>query len=353
MAGVMGGAIARELTGALYVIAWVLCSGSGIVGLSVGFNALSEHSICTVWFTFIAGIIVAICASVRTFQNLGWLTWAGFVSIYVAVFIVVVAVTTRNRPAAAPQTGPYELGFHAVGNAAFSGGIVATNTIFISSAGTSAFIPIIAEMKKPSDFRKSLYICMAFVTASYLTFALVVYAWCGEYVASPALGSAGPTVKKVAYGIGLIGLAVSGCLYAHIAAKYLFVRILRESRHLQANTLVHWGTWLSCTFGVSALAYILAEAIPIFNFLVALTASVCFAPLALMLPGWIWLYDHGHYKSGHGFVKMLMYWAHWLLIAIGALFCVGGTYGVIKEIVDAYASGLIGKFSNFQSAQHC
>lgn len=48
----------------------------------------------------------------------------------------------------------------------------------------------------------------------------------------------------VAYGIGMVGLIVSACLYLHVAAKYLFVRILRNTSHLQANTVIHWGTWL-------------------------------------------------------------------------------------------------------------
>ena len=220
--------------------------------------------------------------------------------------------------------------------------MVATVTIFVSSAGTSAFIPVIAEMKRPNEFRKSLYLCMGFVTASYLSFALVVYAWCGQWIASPALGSAGGTVKKVAYGVGLIGLIVSACLYLHVAAKYLFVRLLRNSRHLQSNSLVHWGTWLGCVVGLSAIAFILAEAIPIFNYLVALTGSLCFGPLALMLPGWIWLYDHGEWVRG-GMMQKGVWLAHVLMILFGGFLCVGGTYGTVKEIVSAYSEGLIGE----------
>jgi hypothetical protein len=64
---------------------------------------------------------------------------------------------------------------------------------------------------------------MGFVTAAYLSLALVVYKWCGKWVASPSLGSAGPTIKKIAYGIGLIGLLVSATLYLHVASKYLFM----------------------------------------------------------------------------------------------------------------------------------
>ena len=107
MVGVMAGPLVKELIGGLYIIAWVLCAGAGINGTSVALNALSEHGACTVWFSFVSMIIVAMSASIRTFQNLGWVGWAGFISIYVAVFVLVVAVTQVNRPAAAPKSGPY------------------------------------------------------------------------------------------------------------------------------------------------------------------------------------------------------------------------------------------------------
>lgn len=76
-----------------------------------------------------------------------WLTWAGFISIYIAVFIVVIGVTTRSRPAAAPQTGSFDLGYHAIAYPTFIAGMTATCTIFVSSAGTSAFLPVISEMR--------------------------------------------------------------------------------------------------------------------------------------------------------------------------------------------------------------
>ncbi|KAF2110970.1 transmembrane amino acid transporter [Lophiotrema nucula] len=341
MALVVGGPILKEICGALFIIAYVLCTGSGIIGVATALNALSEHAACTVWWAFLSTAVIIACASVRKFEKIGWLTWAGFISVYVAVFIVVIGVTTRSRPAAAPATGPYDLGYVVIAYPTFIAGMTATCTIFVSSAGTSAFLPVISEMTNPRDYNKAVYVCMGLVQASYLTFALVVYRWCGKWVTNPSLGSAGPTVKKVAYGIGLIGLIVSGCLYLHVAAKYVFVRILRNSVHLQKNSLVHWGTWLSCTVILGSVAFILAEAIPIFSYLIALTGSICFAPLAIMLPGWLWLHDHSEYRNA-GVLKMAIYYGHWLLILIGAFTCVGGTYGVIENIKIAYADGMIG-----------
>ncbi|GFG26867.1 N amino acid transport system protein [Aspergillus udagawae] len=341
MAHVAGGIVGREATGLLFIIAYVLVTGSGIVGVSTALNALSHHGACTVWWSFLAAVVIIATASIRKLEHVGWLSYAGFLSIYAAVLIVVIGVTTRDRPAAAPQEGPYELGFVAINNPGFAAGMVASCTIFVSSAGTSAFLPVISEMRNPKDYKKPLYVCMSLVTASYLAFSLVVYCWCGKWVASPSLGSAGQTIKMVSYGVALIGLVVSGTLYLHIGAKYVFVRILGNSRHLQANTVVHWGTWFASTIVLGALAFILAEAIPIFNYLIALVGSVCFAPLAMSLPGWLWLYDHGHYRKGT-LIQRVAYLLHCGLVALGLFFLVGATYGVVVQIVDAYNSGAIG-----------
>lgn len=74
-------------------------------------------------------------------------------------------------------------------------------------------------------------------------------------------------------------------------AKYVFIRILRGSRHLTANTVTHWVTWLSCTGGVVVVAYIIASAVPRFGSLVSLIGAllgtlICFQPVRLTnMPG--------------------------------------------------------------------
>ncbi|KAI0128785.1 transmembrane amino acid transporter [Xylariales sp. AK1849] len=340
MAFVVGGTWLKEVVGVFFLVTYAIVGASGIFGSSVALNALSNHAVCTNYFMLIATVAVFIFASARKFEKIAWLTWAGFLSIFIAVFIVVVGVTTRERPAAAPQTGDFDLGYHVIGNPTFIAGITSVATIFCSGAGTSAFLPVISEMKKPRDYNKAVYLCMGIVTASYLSFSLVVYRWCGQWVASPSLGSAGDLIKKVAYGIGLIGLLVSACLYIHVAAKYIFVRILRDSEHLQKNSVVHWSIWVACTFGMSAVGFLIASGIPIFNYLLALAGSLTFAPLALGLPGYLWIYDHQHYRNGSWW-QVLVYYLNWLMILLAVFLTVGGTYGVIQNIIDAYARGEI------------
>lgn len=251
-----------------------------------------------------------------------------------------VGVTTLDRPAAAPQTGDFDFGYHVFGHPTFAAGITAASSIFCSGAGTSAFLPVISEMRRPKEYSKAVYVCMGFVTASYLSFSLVVYKYCGQWVASPSLGSAGPVLKKAAYGVGITGLCVSAALYVHVGAKYLFVRILRNSKHLQKNTVVHWGVWLGCTVALVVVSFLVASGIPIFNYILALAGSLCFAPLALGLPGWLWLYDHASYKKGT-ILQRTYYVLNVLLIVLAAFLTVGGTYGVIQQVLDAYRDGTI------------
>ncbi|KAG2414455.1 hypothetical protein HFD88_003646 [Aspergillus terreus] len=342
MAQVVGGPIFKEIVGFMFIVTYVITAASGVIGVSAAFNALSLHAMCTVYWSIVSTAIIAVFASVRKFSHIGWLTWVGFVSVFAAVFIIVIGVTVRDRPAAAPQTGAFDLGYRVIGKPTFAAGITAAATIFVSSSATSAFLPVISEMRRPRDYPKAVYTSMGFVAASYLAFSLVIYRWCGKWIASPALGSAGETVKRVSYGVALPGLVISGSLYVHVAAKYLFVRILRESKHLQANTVVHWGTWLACTVGLAAVSFVLASAIPIFTYVLALVGSLCFAPLAISFPGLLWVYSHGEYRRG-GIYRGVVYGLHVLQILLGFFMMVGGTYGVIVQILNAYKSGKIDK----------
>lgn len=84
-----------------------------------------------------------------------------------------------------------------------------TNIVFAYCAHV-AFFGLIAEMEKPEDFPKALCMLQFFEIALYVVAAIVIYYYVGDDVASPALGSAGPIMKKVAYGIAIP--TVSSCL---------------------------------------------------------------------------------------------------------------------------------------------
>jgi amino acid transporter len=193
-------------------------------------------------------------------------------------------------------------------------------------------------MRDPRHYTRALLICQIVMTVIYIVIGVVVYYFCGSYVASPALGSAGPTVKKAAYGVALPGLIVSTTLLTHYPAKYVFVRTLRNTRHLASNTTTHWVCWLACTFGVATIAYIIASAVPVFGGLISLIGALfgtfmCFQPMGCM-----WLYDHWKAGEVNGSRLRWHFMVGWsvFVIAIGSFLMVAGTYGSVIGILDSY-----------------
>jgi hypothetical protein len=58
-------------------------------------------------------------------------------------------------------------------------------------------------MENPKDFPKALALLQISDISMYCVVAIVVYRYAGSDVTSPAFGSAGPTIAKVAYGIAI------------------------------------------------------------------------------------------------------------------------------------------------------
>lgn len=127
-----------------------------------------------------------------------------------------VAVGVQGGPADAPETGEWVSDYKLVGNPSFAEGVRAVSSLIFAYAGTPAFFNIVSEMRDPRLYTRSLVICQGGVTVTYIVIGVVVYYFCGSYVASPALGSAGPTMKKASYGLALPGLLVTTMLVLHV-----------------------------------------------------------------------------------------------------------------------------------------
>ncbi|KAJ0421737.1 transmembrane amino acid transporter protein-domain-containing protein [Aspergillus carlsbadensis] len=345
--GIMFGRLGRGLFGTAFCLYWIFVAGSGMLSISIGLNAVSTHATCTAVFVAVAAIVGFGFGSIRTLGKFTLLAWAGLICILTAILAVTIAVGVQDRPASAPQEGNWSSDYRIIGNPSFTEAITAVSSLIFAYAGTPSFFSIVSEMRDPTYYTRSLLICQSGVTAIYITIGTVVYYFCGSYVASPALGSAGVIMKKVAYGFALPGLIVTTMLVIHLPAKYIFIRLLRGSPHLTSNSPTHWATWLSCTFAITVIAYIIASAIPVFNGLVSLVGALLgtlmsFQPMACM-----WLYDN--WSTGKVDKRprwMLMVSWCTFVIVIGTFCMVAGTYGSVVGIVDSYrAEGGSGAWS--------
>lgn len=212
---------------------WTFTSGSAMLSISIALNALSSHATCTAVFVAIAAIIGFMFSSIQTLARISGLAWVGATCIITSgmpfteticwlfsksllVFIVTVAVGTQGRPPPSAGVG-VKSDYKLFGNPSFLEAMTAISTVCLSYAGTPAFFNIVAEMRDPRLYNRSLAICQSIITVVFIVVGSVVYFYCGSYVSSPALGSAGPTIKKISYGIALPGLLVSEIVLLHVS----------------------------------------------------------------------------------------------------------------------------------------
>lgn len=213
-----------------------------MLSMSIGFNALSNHGACTAIFVAVSAVIGFSIGSIRTLSRVGWIAWAGvsciltsssfshrricplllltFALFCTLVIIVTIAVGLQDHPSTVtvPKGTKWKSDYEIVASPSFIDASYALSTIVFSFAGTATFFNMISEMRNPRDFNKSLIACQSTVVGIYLLIAIVVYYFCGSYVASPALGSAGPLIKKVCYGIALPGLLASCVILTHVSS---------------------------------------------------------------------------------------------------------------------------------------
>ncbi|KAK6210515.1 myb-like DNA-binding protein bas1 [Pestalotiopsis sp. IQ-011] len=274
--GDAGTLIGGKILGGL--VAWILPTGVTMLSVSIAFNTLSDHALCTMAFTAIVAVICTIPALMPKFGQIGVLTWIGF--------------------------------------------------------GT--FIPASSEMKNPRKyFNRAVYIALTVTTLSYFILPLIVYKYCGQYVASPALASAGPLIKKTAYGIALPGLAITCTLFLHLCGKFIIVKLLRGTRHLQEKTWQHHVSWFCSVVTITIVAFVIATGVPFYSEL--LSVLVLFTtPNTISLP--MLMYNRHFNRKATWYANGI----HGLFFIAGLFFGVAGCIVSCININNLYKEGKAG-----------
>jgi hypothetical protein len=67
---------------------------------------------------------------------------------------------------------------------------------------------------------------------------------------------------------------IAGVINGHVAAKYIYVRLFRGTDCMQKRSVGSIGSWVAITLILWVIAWVIAEAIPVFNDLLSLIVSV-------------------------------------------------------------------------------
>ncbi|KAK5223745.1 hypothetical protein LTR99_007769 [Exophiala xenobiotica] len=309
-------AVMREVFGAAQTIFLIFSMASHILTWTICLNTLTNGAACTIAWGIVGLVIFWICDIPRTLQKVSWLSCVSFLSITTAVIVCMAGVGARN-----PSHG----NFHATQTATFATAFLSVTNIVFAYAGHVAFFSFISEMRNPGDFPKALVLLQVTDTAMYFLVAMVVYAYGGDKVDSPALGSAGTLIGKVAWGLAIPTIIVAGVIYGHVASKYIYVRLFRGTKHMSQRTLLAVGSWLIITLTVWVIAWIIAESIPNFNDLLALISSLFASWFTYGISGVFWLFmNRGQYTKN--WRKIVLTIANVGLFAMGCGICGMGLY---------------------------
>ncbi|KAJ5124846.1 Amino acid transporter transmembrane [Penicillium bovifimosum] len=321
---VIAGKWGREFLGVAQIIFLIFVMASHLLTFTVAMNTITNHGTCSIVFGIVGMIVSFICSLPRTLVKMSWLSLVSFGSIMTSVLIVMIAVgTTKPSPddvVAVVKTDLYH-GFSAVCNIVFA------------FCGHAAFFGLMAELKNPRDFTRSLCLLQGIDMSLYLIAALVIYRYAGSDVTSPALGSASPIVAKVAYGIALPTIIIAGVINGHVAFKYVYLRIFEGTDRMHKRDWVATGSWVGIALALWILAWIVSAAIPVFSSLLSLITALFASWFTYGLSGIFWLFmNKGRWFSTwrKGALTML----NFVVIVVGAALCGLGLWVSGKAIHD-------------------
>ncbi|KAL1303747.1 hypothetical protein AAFC00_007090 [Neodothiora populina] len=316
--GVLLGPIGKEVFGAAYIIYCIFCMASHLLTFTIAMNVLTQHATCTIVWGVVGLVIFTILSIPRTLKNVSFLSIISFTSIVSAVMITMVALGVSPQAAQNMMKASY--------HPTFSSAFNSISNVVFAYGGHVAWISFISELRDPKEFPKSLILLQTVDISLYIVAATVIYRYAGENVTSPALSSNSPIVRKVAWGIALPTIIIAGVIFAHVTAKYVYLRMFAGSKYLHSRGLVATGSWIGLATLVWVIAWIIAESIPNFSDLLGIISALFASWFSYGLPGICWFYLNWHDGWFNTAKKIWLSMCNLVLIILGFIICGVGLY---------------------------
>lgn len=262
------------------------------------------------------------------------MSWICTISITAAVFIVMISVGVSG-PNAPPG---FDVKIKLVGTPTFVETVNSLLNIAFAFAGNQSFVSVMAEMRDASkDFPPALLMQKGFEIIIYTVVAVVIYAFAGDAVTSPALGTAPTLPAKIAYGILIPSILGTGLVIGVTAIKYMYNIILRKTRPEETNkhNTYTWTVWIGLGTIFWIVTFVVSNAIPIFNSILNISAALFVSWFTFGLTSIFWL----HLNWGHLFTnwkKTTLTIINCAIMAWTVFLMVGGLYTSLKALIDIF-----------------
>ncbi|KAH8658475.1 transmembrane amino acid transporter protein-domain-containing protein [Xylariales sp. PMI_506] len=336
------GRFGYELVGAMFALELIFTVGSHCLTGAIALNNITDHGTCTVVFGFVSAVILILLAIPPSFAEVAILGYIDFASIIIAIGITVIATgiqyTHPTAAAAASTAAPWQL-WPKEGLELAEAFVALGNIIFAYSFALCQF-SFMDEMHTPQDFSKSIVALGAIEIVIYTLTGALIYVFVGQDVQSPALLSAGTTVSKVAFGLALPVIFISGSINTTVVARYIHGRVFEHSIIRYINTKMGWITWLVLITIITLIAWVLAEAIPFFSDLLSIASCLFVSGFTFYFPAAFWfkLLKQGHWYERKNIVQSIV---NGVVFIIGIVVLGVGTYASIMDIINQYRDGTV------------
>ncbi|CCC11765.1 hypothetical protein SMACR_04747 [Sordaria macrospora] len=336
---VMFGRWGYEIISFMFVLQLIFIVGSHVLTGTIMWGTITENGngTCSLVFGVVSAIILFLLAIPPSFAEVAILGYIDFVSICAAILITMIATGIRSSNqdgglAAVPWScWPKE-------NLSLAEGFIAVSNIVFAYSFAMCQFSFMDEMHTPSDYKKSIVALGLIEIVIYTVTGGIVYAFVGPEVRSPALLSAGHTLAKVAFGIALPVIFISGSINTVVVSRYLIERIWPNDVIRYVNTPKGWMVWLSFDAGITIIAWVIAEAIPFFSDLLAICSALFISGFSFYFPALMYFKitrNDAKSVSKKYFLDAL----NILCFIIGMIILGVGTYAAIQDIMDRYDRG--------------
>ncbi|TVY84823.1 N amino acid transport system protein [Lachnellula suecica] len=306
---------------------------------TIAFLNLTNNGTCSLVFGVVSAIILFCVAIPPSFAEVAILGYIDFVSIMLAIGITIIATGISSGKAADSVAAVDWSAWPKEGINFADAFIAITNIVFAYSFSICQF-SFMDEMHTPKDYVKSIWALGLIEICIYTLTGALIFAFVGPDVSSPALLSAGTTVSKVAFGVALPVIFISGSINGTVVARYLHGRIYKNSVTRFINTKKGWITWLALLAFLTIIAWVIAEAIPFFSDLLSIMSALFISGFTFYFPAMMWfmLIKKGKWNSKE---NLLLSIVNGIVFIIGIITLVAGTYAAITDIMSQYEAGTV------------
>jgi len=269
-----------------------------------------------------------------SFAEFAILGYIDFASILLAIGITIIATGVSATDAPGGMAAVDWALWPAEETSFYQAFLSITNILFAYSFAMCQF-SFMDEMHTPKDYLKSVWALGLIEIFIYTLTGSLVYVFVGSNVESPALLSASHLISRIAFGVAIPVIFISGSINTTVVGRYIIQRAFPNSEIRYTNTRKGWTIWIALVLAITIVAWVIAEAIPVFNALLGLISSLFISGFTLYFPPlfWFMLLKEGKWTSSWKNIMLSVLNA--VIFLIGLLVLGSGTYASVQDIINA------------------